>query len=134
MAEKGKNFSIRRFVSVMTLCTFVITALSGIIMLVSHGPSDGSHGFLVNWKGLHETGCIFFVIFGIWHIVLNFKVMCRYFTGSDNGKLVFRMDWCIPVVLAILFFGMICFLPNTKHGYQDYNSVEHSRGFKAHHR
>ncbi|MFC1840255.1 hypothetical protein ACFL1N_11785, partial [Thermodesulfobacteriota bacterium] len=104
MLEKEK-FSIRRFVSVMTLCTFLITGFSGLVLLLSH-ESHAPGGILVNWKGIHEIVCIFFVIIGIWHFILNFKVLCTYFTAKDK-KISFRMDWVIPVVLAIVFFTAI---------------------------
>ena len=130
MTDNDKNFSMKRFVSVMTLCTFLITGGSGLVLLFSHGP--GPSEIMINWKGMHEIGCIFFAVFGVWHLVLNFKVMCRYFTGNKHGKFSFRMDWGIPVILALLFFIMISFLPGERHGYPEYNSTEYSRGFRGH--
>ena len=132
MTERDKSFNIRRFVSVMTLCTFLMTGISGLVLLFSHGP--GPSGAMINWKGMHEIACIFFAVFGAWHLVLNFKVLCRYFTGSRDGKLTFRMDWGIPVVIALLFFIMISFIPGERHGYQGQNSMEYSKGFRGHHR
>ncbi len=107
------KFSTRRFVSVMTLCTFVLIGFSGLVLLFSHGPSENG-GIMINWKGMHEIGCIFFVIFGVWHLVLNFKVLCTYFKGSER-RFTFRMDWVIPVVLALTFFIAVSFMPAEKH-------------------
>ena len=113
-----KKFSIRRFVSVMTLCTFLITGTSGLILLLSHGPSES--GIMISWKGMHEITCIFFVIFGVWHFILNFKVLCAYFKGNDK-QFTIRMDWVIPVVLALVFLITISFAPVERHDSRGYN-------------
>ena len=129
MTEKTKNFSTRRFVSVMTFCTFLITGISGLVLLLSHGPSaPGS--IMINWKGMHEISCIFFLIFGMWHFILNFRVMCAYFTGKEK-RFAFRMDWVIPVVLASAFFVLASFFPGERHDNHGFNPegvYEHSRG------
>ncbi len=127
MSEKEKKFSSRRFVSVMTFCAFLITGGSGLVLLLSEGPpSPGS--IMINWKEMHEIACIFFAVFGVWHFVLNFKVMCAYFTGKDR-KFSFRMDWVIPVVLALAFFVSVSFMPGERHESRGYYSEDFYRGF-----
>ena len=133
MSEKEKSFSTRRFVSVMTLCMFLVTSISGIVLLLSHGRhTPEAFAVMFKWRGMHEIGCVFFFIFGVWHFVLNFKVMIRYFMGKNNRKIVFRMDWGIPVIIAIFFFMMIYLLPTEKHDFQDFSSMGYSREFNAH--
>jgi hypothetical protein len=114
--ETEKKFSSRRFVSVMTLCTFVITGISGLVMLLSEGPPSPS-GITINWKEMHEIGCIFFVIFGVWHLILNFKVLCSYFKGRER-RFAFRMDWVIPVAISLVFFIAVSFMPAEKHEFK----------------
>lgn len=122
MSENEKRFSTRRFVSLMTLCTFMITGISGIVLLLSHGPpASVSPDFMINWKGMHEIACIFFVIFGTWHFILNFKTMCRYFMTGKDRQLTFRMDWVIPIALAIIFFATVLFIPGERHGFPGYH-------------
>lgn len=122
MSEKEKKFSIRRFVSVMTLCTFLITGISGLVLLLSHGPAEQG-SIMINWKEMHEITCIFFVIFGVWHLVLNFKVLCAYFKGN-NKRFSFRMDWVIPVVIALAFLITISFVPVERHEFPGYNAED----------
>ena len=133
MIKKEKRFNTRRFVSVMTLCMFLVTGISGMVLLLSHGhPAPGSSGVLFKWMGMHEIGCVFFLIFGIWHLVLNFKIMLRYFTGTNNRKIDFRLDWGIPVIITIFLFVMLYLVPAERHEYQDYRSLEYSKGFNDH--
>ena len=113
MLKKEKKFSSKRFVSVMTLCSFLITGGSGLVLLLSEGHS-ATGSIMINWKEMHEIVCIFFIFFGVWHFILNFKVMCGYFTGKDK-QFVFRMDWVIPVVLALAFVIFISFMPGERH-------------------
>ena len=108
-----KKFSTRRFVSVMTLCTFLLIGISGLILLFSHGPAENG-GVMINWKGMHEIGCIFFVIFGVWHMILNFKVLSSYFKGGER-RFAFRMDWVIPVVISLVFFIFVSLIPEERH-------------------
>ena len=115
-----KKFSARRFVSVMTLCSFLITGSSGLVLFLAEGPSS-SGGIMINWKGMHEIACIFFVIFGGWHFILNFKVMCAYFSGRDR-RFAFRMDWVIPVVLALVFLITVSFIPGERHVSHGYSN------------
>ena len=124
-----KNFSIRRFVSIMTLCTFIITGTSGLVLLLSHGHSES--GYMTNWKGMHEIACIFFVIFGVWHLILNFKVLCSYFKINDK-QFTFRMDWVIPVVLALIFLITISIAPGERHGSHEYNPEEYYKRSMRH--
>ena len=128
--EKEKKFSLRRFVSVMTLCTFAIIGGSGLSMLLSEGAPSPS-GIMINWKEMHEIGCIFFVIFGVWHVILNFKVLCAYFKGNDK-QFAFRMDWLIPVVLALVFFITVSLIPEERHqqppGFDSGDFYKRSRG------
>jgi hypothetical protein len=114
--ETEKKFSKRRFVSVMTLCTFVLTGISGLVLLFSHGPAE-SGGVMINWKGMHEIGCIFFVIFGVWHLILNFKVLCTYFKGRER-RFAFRMDWVIPVAISLAFITLVSLIPEEKHEFK----------------
>ena len=133
MTEIKKSFSIRRFVSVATLCLFIITAFSGILLLTSHGKiTEGASGYGINWKGLHETGCVFFLFFGVWHFILNLKVMCGYFTDKDTGKIAFRMDCFLPVILAAVLFTVACLLPGGEHESRGYRSPGHNMTLKSH--
>jgi hypothetical protein len=114
--ENEKKFSLRRFISVMTLCTFVLISISGLVMLLAEGPPSPS-GIAINWKEMHEIGCIFFVIFGVWHLILNFKVLCSYFKGRER-RFAFRMDWVIPVAISLVFFIAVSFMPAEKHEFR----------------
>ncbi|GEM_PF-3245410 len=129
--ETEKRFSSRRFVSVMTLCTFVITGISGLVLLFSHGPSENS-GVMINWKAMHEVSCIFFVIFGVWHLILNFRVLCTYFKGRER-RFAIRMDWVIPVAISLLFFIFVSLIPEERHEFEGNNKEFYERSMRHGH-
>ncbi|MBN2532912.1 MAG: DUF4405 domain-containing protein [Spirochaetales bacterium] len=130
MSDNKKGFSLRCFVSVMTLCTFLITGVSGLVLLLSDGHGS-SGGVMINWNEMHEIACIFFAIFGVWHLILNLKVLCAYFKDKDR-QFSFRLDWLIPVVIALVFLVTISFIPAERHEYRGYNPEDFYKRSKGH--
>lgn len=104
--EKQAGFAGRGFVSVLTAVSFVVLALSGIILLVAHGPGSGVLGIGgAQWKMLHLWFSLIFVTASVAHIGLNWARLIGYFKNRATQRWTFRREWLLAVALCALVFG-----------------------------
>ena len=79
---------IRKIVSLTTAISFLFLIISSIILyIVPEGRVAywGNWSFMFTkqqWGDLHITGGTLFVVFGIWHTILNFKLIVNYCNSS----------------------------------------------------
>ncbi|HPQ55394.1 MAG TPA: DUF4405 domain-containing protein [Spirochaetota bacterium] len=73
------SISSRKNVSLWTAVLFLITGISGIILLFTHaGHGSGHHTSSFVLKHIHEIAAVPFTIFAIVHVCFNWKVLVRY--------------------------------------------------------
>lgn len=70
----------RKRVSACTAILFLLTGVSGLILLIAH-PAHGSgqSGTFFIWKHIHEIAAIPFLFAAIIHIYINGTALKRYF-------------------------------------------------------
>ncbi|MBI9018959.1 MAG: DUF4405 domain-containing protein [Phycisphaerae bacterium] len=100
--------SVRPFVSSMTALTFLAMAFTGCILYVTP-PGRVAHW--TNWKmlglmkeqwgALHICFSLFFVIFSIIHLILNWKAMLSYLKNRMTRKFALRPCWVSSLVICI---------------------------------
>ncbi len=105
--KREKKFKLRPFVTFFLTLSFIELVITGIILYI---VPPGRIANWTNWKllgldkgtweGLHTTGGLFFAIFSIIHIALNWKVLLNYIRAKTQKTL---NRWK-ELVAAILFF------------------------------
>jgi len=94
-----KNFNVRSFVSLSLLFWTAALLIYGIVLYIAP-PGRDAHW--VNWTfwgltkdqwgTLHTIGGFLFVIFAIWHIVLNIKPLLAYLAAKAQSALKNRAE------------------------------------------
>lgn len=123
MSFHKKRFNTKAFISFTTFLSIIILMLSGICLYVS--PSGGiareiNWKFLSllkeNWRGMHITFCIFFVVFIIFHLTYNWKVLLAYLKNKLTKKLVFKKEFFLALLIVgiLLIFSAFQWFPFSK--------------------
>ena len=80
-----KTFNFRSFISINTFLFFIMMVLSGAAAYIKPEGSVASwHSWSFlgldkgAWEELHTLTGIFFLVFSLIHIVLNWKMLCQY--------------------------------------------------------
>lgn len=69
----------RRAVSLWTAILFLITGISGIVLLFTHaGHGHGQHNSSYVLKHIHEIAAVPFTFLALFHGCCNWKVLVRY--------------------------------------------------------
>lgn len=106
--DNRRKFLSRSFVSYAILVLFVAVALSGLLLFflpirTLSGPTAFLGIPLSRWSDIHIVSSLLFIVFGIWHIVLNFKALVCYIRKGASCELTIKRD----VVFAILLICLI---------------------------
>jgi hypothetical protein len=101
---------IRRLVSLTALVSFIVLALTGLMLFFS------PQGRVAYWSGwtvlglskeqygdLHTTFMVLFLVAGVWHIVLNWKPIVNYLKDRRKKVRVFTPEFSAAVTLCGLF-------------------------------
>jgi len=118
-----KKLNTKAFISFTTFLSLIILMLSGICLYVS--PSGGIareiNWNLLSlsreaWRGMHITFCIFFIVFIIFHLTYNWKVLLAYLKNKLTKKLVFKKEFCLALLIAgiLLIFSAFQWYPFSK--------------------
>lgn len=101
----------RRLVSFTALTSFVLLALTGIMLFFS---PQGRIAYWSGWKmlglsreqyvALHTTFMVLFLVVGIWHIVLNWKPIVNYLKDRAKKVRLLTPELSVALALAALFF------------------------------
>jgi hypothetical protein len=116
MSEKTKEpFNRRAFVSVLVGFTFLVMAVTGLVMFVA--PScriardtawtvwglDKDH-----WAGVHVWFSLAFIVASAFHIYLNWAALVNYFKTKLHQGLAFRTEWVSALVICgIIYAGTV---------------------------
>ena len=117
------KFNTKAFISFTIFLSFIILITSGICLYVS--PSGGI-AREINWKllslsreawrGLHITFCAFFIVFIIFHLINNWKVLLAYLKNKLTKKLVFKKEFRLALLIVgiLLIFSAFQWFPFSK--------------------
>ncbi|MBF0443797.1 MAG: DUF4405 domain-containing protein [Oligoflexales bacterium] len=109
-----KNFFKRSWVSLLTALFFVIVSTSGIIMLF-HIKAGGV-------KELHEVIGVLFAVFGVIHLIFNWKALLSYLK-SPRPLAVF----ILAAILCVAIFHIVSGEEHQKRDRERNERREHCR-------
>ncbi len=108
---------MRKFVSLMLMYSLLIMSVSGIVLyIMPHGRVAYWTGWRFlgldkdQWDSLHTIFGFLMVIFGIWHLVLNWQSIKNYIVGKV-GALLSREFLLASVLSAVVVVGSIVNVP-----------------------
>ena len=60
------------------------------------------------WMAAHTGLGVLFLVFVIWHIILNRRALCNYVRGACSGQpgMSREVFWAVAFVAAVLFVGV----------------------------
>ncbi|MFZ9024148.1 MAG: DUF4405 domain-containing protein, partial [Anaerohalosphaeraceae bacterium] len=109
--KQHERFRFRAFVSLLTTFSFIILAVTGVILYIT---PPGRVANWTNWTfwglskhqwiAVHICFCTLFLIASILHIWLNFKPLISYFFSKAKTASALRLEW----ILAIAICGIFC--------------------------
>ncbi len=116
---RGKSFNYRAFVSVFVGISFLLMAVSGLVLFFA--PScriarDTSWTVLGydkdQWVALHVWFSIGFVVTSIFHIYFNWAALMNYFKSKLTKSFAFRSEWIAALVICgIVYAGTTFAVP-----------------------
>lgn len=99
---------VRKTVSLTTFLTFVVLAVSGTVLyVVPQGRVANWAGWSLaglskdDWSGLHIATALLFVVAGVWHTVLNWKLIVAYLRDRAQRLRVLTPDFLAALVLTV---------------------------------
>ncbi|MFQ3573863.1 MAG: DUF4405 domain-containing protein [Thermodesulfovibrionales bacterium] len=106
---KDKGFHGRGFVTFLTALSFLIIAVSGIVLyLAPQGRiaywTDWRFAGLTktDWNNIHIVLSIVFVLVAIYHIYYNWKVLTGYITTKMQAGIRLKKEIALSVILMLL--------------------------------
>lgn len=113
--QAKKSFNFRAFFSVLTGFSFIVMAVTGLVLFFT--PScriarDTSWIFWGHdkeqWVAIHVWFSIAFVIASLFHIYLNWTALISYFKTKLRNGFAFRAEWIsVLIICSILYVGTI---------------------------
>lgn len=98
----------RKFVSLTLFLSFLILFTSSLVLYFIPGAKSGAAGwaFLTlsrhQWIDVHITSGLLFLVFGLWHTVLNWKGIAAGFRKAASVNL--KSAWPLVAALGLNFF------------------------------
>jgi len=120
VAKNEKRFRVRSFISFVILWSFIILALSGVILYVSPAGSVArslSWKFLFfsrdTWRGAHIIFCCLFVVFTILHIYFNWRAVLGYLRKKISRGIFSRKELAFSLIIVgiVLIFALARWQP-----------------------
>jgi hypothetical protein len=110
---------IRRVISLTVLLSFFFLALSGLMLFLS---PQGRVAYWAGWSlfgldkeqytAIHTTFMLLFLTVGIWHVVLNWKVIVGYLKNRTKQVRIITPESSLSLVIAFAFLvGPLAGLP-----------------------
>ena len=107
---KKSRWSNRALTSLLTLCGFLIMALTGLVLYV---VPHGRIAYWVEWKFLgltkelwgdiHTLGMFLFLVAGILHIYFNWKPLIGYLKNRARTSFALRKELVVATLIGVLF-------------------------------
>jgi hypothetical protein len=98
--KSGKIFDRRAFVATLMAISAMGLPVTGILLHVNDTAemTPSKHA----WMAAHNALAVVFVIFGIWHIILNRKVLVRHLFAIAKTEFRFRREMIYAVILMAI--------------------------------
>jgi len=103
---------IRRVISLTVLLSFIMLALSGIMLFLS---PQGRVAYWAGWKilgltkdqysAIHTTFMVLFLTVGIWHIVLNWRPITGYLKDRSRKIRLITPESAVALGLTLAFLA-----------------------------
>ncbi|UQZ87984.1 hypothetical protein C4J81_01625 [Deltaproteobacteria bacterium Smac51] len=136
----------RKIISLTVFISFAVLVLTSILLYIApHNQMARQVGWTFlslhkgQWTSLHITGGFLFIVAGIWHTVINWRVLVNYIRNKSRAS--FKIPVALLAALAInafIYIGTVAHIPPLEHilngrgvlgiFYQEQESVS---GFRA---
>lgn len=129
---------LRKVVSLTTGFSFLFLIISSVMLyIVPEGKvaywSDWSIIFTKSqWGDLHITGGTLFIVFGIWHTVLNFRTIVAYCKAAFAAQRRNPLPLLLSLVICLfVYVGTLCNVPPMQQlvswndAIKDYQAAKH---------
>lgn len=109
---KGKKFNWRGFVSLYITISFIVMAISGIILYFSPPGRVALWSYWTfiglskaGWQAVHTIFTFIFIVMGIFHIYFNWKPLMAYLKNKIKSKTKLRTELTSAVIISVLIFA-----------------------------
>jgi hypothetical protein len=112
------KFQFKGLISLLVAISFLIMVLSGVIL---YFPPRGGTSWITwimfglgrgAWEAMHVNICLFFAIFGITHLILNWSIFWDYVKKSFGFGWRMKAELLIAIILTgIIVAGTVYRLP-----------------------
>jgi hypothetical protein len=118
----SKGFHTRGFISLLTLGSFVIMTITGIVL---YAAPQGRIAYWVvwrfwgleksQWEAVHIVSCFFFIAVGIYHLINNWTPLKSYLAGKMASGLKMKRELAFSalIILAVIVGPMYRVAPFT---------------------
>ena len=119
MNNKNAKFNLRGFVSVLTTFSFLLLAVSGLVLFITPpGRVANWTGwqFLgltkIQWGSVHIWFSFTFLLVSLFHVYFNWKVLLNYFKNRVSRSFAFKREWTAAlIVCVVLYVGTLAEIP-----------------------
>jgi hypothetical protein len=122
MIQTVKAFRFRAFVTFLLTFSFLLSALSGIILFLRpEGSLANWVGWNIlgvdkkQWEGIHAIFVFLFLLSGMVHFYLNLKPLLSYLRGKQcqlsvaaKSRTVSQEFIAVLVLVSLIFIGSLC--------------------------
>lgn len=101
---------LRGFVSLLTSFSFLVMAISGIILFV---VPQGRIASWINWQiwgltktqwgDIHISTSLLFIVAGLWHTWINWRSLISYFRDKTRKTIALKRELLISLLLTLFF-------------------------------
>ena len=132
------KYQFKGFTSLLLAMTFLIMALSGVILYFS--PRGGSASWIdwltfglrkPAWEAIHVNVCLLFLIVAVLHLILNWSTFWHYVKKACGFGLSMKTEMLVAAVLSVIVVtGTVYQLPpfSTIKGYGEHRGPPEGRG------
>ena len=112
---KGKSYNRRAFVSVLAGFSFILMALTGLVLFIAPSCREARDTSWTvwgqskeQWVAVHVWFSTAFMIASIFHLYLNWTPMVNYFKSRVRKSFAFRIEWILALVICgVIYAGTI---------------------------
>lgn len=106
-----KSFNFRAFVSVLACLSFVLMAVTGLVLFFTPSCRIARETSWIfwghdkeQWAAIHVWFSIAFVIASLFHIYMNWVALTSYFKTKLHNGFAFRAEWISVLVICSIFY------------------------------
>ncbi|MFC1561520.1 DUF4405 domain-containing protein [candidate division KSB1 bacterium] len=115
MKSRTKYFHTKGFVSFLTMWSFLVLGISGIILYFTPaGRVANWSGWTIigftkeGWGGLHTITALLFIVTIVFHLIFNWKVLMNYFRERYKRGIRLKKELSLSLsVMGLFFMGSV---------------------------